>query len=94
MLTQEALEGLQRDLRATDLTPPSMRLIPAWPYGTECSVADDIPGIITAVCLREDRLTYEVVWWDRFTRNCQWLDECEIKCSKPKTARMGFRVQE
>lgn len=46
--------------------------------GRNVKIGRNVDGIITAVCLRNNRIMYEVAWWDRCNRVTQWLEEFEV----------------
>ena len=33
---------------------------------------------ITAICIRDSGITYEVVWWSDAQRHCDWLSAAEV----------------
>ncbi len=35
-------------------------------------------GQITAICIRDTGITYEVVWWSESQRHCEWLTAAEV----------------
>ena len=49
------------------------------PCGAKVLFANNIDGLVVAVCDRFGRLTYEVVWFDGRMRHSQWLEACEIE---------------
>lgn len=60
--------------------------------GTRVKIADDLTGTVTQVCIvGEQHVRYEVAWWDGNTRNCQWLESCEVSAAEERQPmRIGF----
>lgn len=55
-------------------------MVEVWAPGTKVLIADgEIPATVTAVLIRESgKITYEVVWWDKRSRICQWFENMEV----------------
>jgi hypothetical protein len=47
-------------------------------------------GIITAVCVRQHGVSYEVSWWDGRQHKCEWLTADEVKDDKAEKIKLGF----
>lgn len=62
------------------------------PCGMPVTLALELKGIITAVCIRDDRrVTYEVSWWDKGDHKTAWLEPCEIEAvGSVKLTKIGF----
>lgn len=53
---------------------------------------DAVVGTVTAVCLRDKSITYEIVWWDGRIRKCEWVSEGEaIPIEGSSETKLGFR---
>lgn len=50
----------------------------------------EISATVTAVFIRFDRVSYEVVWWDGRNRKCECLEACEVEGKKASTSVIGF----
>jgi hypothetical protein len=52
-----------------------------YPIGSRVLVGDGMfGGMVTAVTIREGgKATYEIVWWDKAIRFCQWFEACEVQ---------------
>lgn len=50
-----------------------------------------LDAVITAVNIREEGTTYEVVWWDGKARKCEWVTAAEIDAGDDERRRIGFR---
>ena len=61
--------------------------------GVSVRIADDIPAVITAVCVRSGTsVTYECVWWDGRNRKCEWLTTDEIEADdESEEMTIGFK---
>ena len=67
------------------------------PPGTECVICrpdkDHIPATIVSVSVcHPRRVSYEVLWWDGYTRHQEWLETLEIRITNNTGRRMeiGF----
>lgn len=60
--------------------------------GSEITIDNDIPAIVTAVEIRgsEHLLTYQVTWWDERTRKSEWVTPQEVKASQSKRRTLQF----
>ncbi|MGZ6045670.1 MAG: hypothetical protein ACXWNW_14170 [Isosphaeraceae bacterium] len=62
------------------------------PLGSRVSLGDGtIPAIVTAIIIRGDRPSYEVVWWDGRARKSEWLETSEVKSDEVARTKIGFR---
>lgn len=61
--------------------------------GTPVIIGDKLLGTIAAISIRPpQRVQYEVVWWDNFTRHSEWLDEFEVAPKEKTTVKIGFKL--
>jgi len=50
------------------------------PIGTVVLLRDDIPGIIVGISIRgQDRVTYEVAWWNERSYQTEWFNEFQFR---------------
>lgn len=71
---------------------PGLTVIPTeFGCGDRVTVGGDVQGVITAICLRGDVLTYEVAWWDHRIRRTEWLPATEIKSAGDRRP-IGFVI--
>ena len=63
------------------------------PISTSVLIGDDIPARVSAVCVRKNgHITYECVWWNGRTHECQWLESFELKTDGGEFEELGFAV--
>lgn len=53
-------------------------------------VEQGVRGIVTAISIRPQGISYEVVWWDGKTRKCEFLEEMEVMQMSRNTKTIGF----
>lgn len=59
--------------------------------GTRVIVGDEIPAIVTAVLIKGDGYSYEVVWWQDRVRYQQWMHPAEVRAGGDTAPlRIGF----
>ena len=58
--------------------------------GEPVKIGKNIDATVIAVCLRGNRVMYEVAWWDRNNRNTQWLEEFEVEHTSEGDGRTTF----
>ena len=59
--------------------------------GSKVKLADDVYGIITAICLRGDNyVTYECSWWNGRSHDSKWFHSDEIEVTLSEKTRIGF----
>lgn len=66
-------------------------MIEAFPCGEVVrTVLGDIEGMITAVCVRFDKVSYEISYFVNQDQHVVWMNENEFKTNVPKTP-IGFK---
>lgn len=59
--------------------------------GSKVKLADDVYGVITAICLRGDNyVTYECAWWNGRSHDNKWFHSSEIEVALSEKTRIGF----
>jgi hypothetical protein len=60
--------------------------------GTKVTIGNDITAQVRQVCIQEDGITYEVIWWSDRERKTQWLSAFEVEPLKETTLiPVGFQ---
>lgn len=54
--------------------------------------AEIVNATVRQVCIAEDGLTYQVVWWSGMTRNEAWVAAYEVSADQPAYVPVGFVV--
>jgi hypothetical protein len=67
-----------------------LRQVTVIAYGTDVTIGGGVKGVITAVCMRGTRITYEVTWWDGATRRAEWMDAIEVNTESTSRQKIGF----
>lgn len=59
--------------------------------GSKVKLAEDVYGVITAICLRGDNYTtYECSWWNGRSHDSKWFHSNEIEVTLSEKTRIGF----
>ncbi len=67
-------------------------MIEVYDVGTLVVIGGDIEGFVVCVAIyANDRIMYQVSWWNGKTRNCEWLEDWEVIHKAPCTSKVvGF----
>lgn len=53
--------------------------------------ASPIEAVVIAICIyANERITYQVRWWDNRTAHCEWLEAAEVVPSEDQRVPIGF----
>ena len=59
--------------------------------GSHVRIGDNIMATVLEVCIKSRAVQYRVVWWNKNTRNTEWLDASEvIPADGRETTQIGF----
>lgn len=59
--------------------------------GSKVKLAEDVYGVISAVCIRGNNyITYECSWWNGRSHDSKWFNETEIEVTLSEKTRIGF----
>lgn len=59
--------------------------------GSKVKLADDVYGVISAICIRANSyVTYECSWWNGRSADNKWFHESEIEVTENEKTRIGF----
>lgn len=62
--------------------------------GDEVLIGDDVEATVNQICIQaQNRVTYEVVWWNGRQRCSDWVCEHEIHRVATRPGPMGFAIQ-
>ena len=57
--------------------------------GSAVIIGDNIPGIIVSIMIKgNNRVLYEVAWWNGRERKLEWLESSEVEQVVSKDARI------
>lgn len=62
-----------------------------YPIGSTVYINDgSIKSTVVAFCVRLNRITYEVVYFDNLNRKVEWVDDFEISKAEKVTRKIGW----
>lgn len=62
-----------------------------YPIGSTVYINDgSIKSTVVAFCIRLNRITYEVVYFDNLNRKVEWVDDFEISKAEKVKAKIGY----